>query len=295
MAMVSESEVRRVAVIGAGVMGSGIAQVAALAGLEVTMQDITEKALRTGLDRVRDHLEGGVTRGKLDAAARDAALGRISTTIKLADAAANADMVIEAVPEDLELKRLTFVDIAAAAPERALLASNTSSLPIGEIAGDLAGRERLVGMHFFNPVHIMKLVEIVRPEGASNEAVELARALAVRMGKQPIVVKDVPGFATSRLGVLLGLEAIRMVEEGVASPADIDRAMVLGYGHPMGPLELGDLVGLDVRLGIAEHLGRTIGPAFNPPELLRRMVAEGKLGQKRGQGFYKWDGGKKKE
>jgi 3-hydroxybutyryl-CoA dehydrogenase len=295
MAMVSESEVRRVAVIGAGVMGSGIAQVAALAGLDVVMQDITEKALRTGLDRVRDHLEGGVTRGKLDAAARDAALARITTTIKLADAAADADMVIEAVPEDLELKRLTFVDIAAAAPARALLASNTSSLPIGEIAGDLAGRERLVGMHFFNPVHIMKLVEIVRPEWASNEAVELARGLAARMGKQPIVVKDVPGFATSRLGVLLGLEAIRMVEEGVASPADIDRAMVLGYGHPMGPLELGDLVGLDVRLGIAEHLGRAIGPAFDPPELLRRMVAEGKLGQKRGQGFYRWEGGKKKE
>jgi 3-hydroxybutyryl-CoA dehydrogenase len=201
-------------------------------------------------------------------------------------------VVVEAVPESLELKRRIFAEIDAAAPARALLATNTSSLGVGAIAGATGRPERVVGMHFFNPVHLMKLVEIVRPDGATDDAVALARAIGARLGKEPIVVRDVPGFASSRLGVLLGLEAARMLEAGVATAADIDTAMRLGYGHPMGPLELGDLVGLDVRLAIALHLERELGPQFRPPELLKRLVAEGKLGKKTGAGFYRWRDGK---
>jgi len=196
--------------------------------------------------------------------------------------------VIEAVPEHLELKREIFATVDRAVGAHALLATNTSSLPIGEIAKAVRHPSRLVGMHFFNPVHVMKLVEVVRHRASDMAMVDLAVALAVTMGKTPIVVADSPGFASSRLGIVIGLEAMRMVEEGVASPADIDTAMKLGYGHPMGPLELTDLVGLDVRLGIAEYLATAIGPTFTPPEVLRDKVAAGKLGKKTGEGFYRW-------
>jgi 3-hydroxybutyryl-CoA dehydrogenase len=203
--------------------------------------------------------------------------------------------VIEAVPEHLDLKRETFATIDRAAPAHAMLATNTSSLPVSEIAEVVRSPSRFVGMHFFNPVHLMKLVEIVRHRGSDMAIVELAVALATKMGKTPIVVADSPGFASSRLGIVIGLEAMRMVEEGVASPADIDTAMKLGYGHPMGPLELTDLVGLDVRLGIADYLATAIGPNFTPPEVLRDKVAAGKLGKKTGEGFYRWSADGKRQ
>ena len=196
--------------------------------------------------------------------------------------------MIEAVPEDLERKRALFAELDGAAPG-AVLATNTSSLPVAAIAAAVADPSRVVGMHFFNPVHLMRLVEVVVHDRTGAATREAVLAAARRMGKEPIVVRDSPGFASSRLGVALGLEAIRMVEENVASPEDIDRAMTLGYNHPVGPLRLTDLVGLDVRLAIARHLHHALGDArFAPPALLERMVAEGKLGQKAGRGFYPW-------
>jgi 3-hydroxybutyryl-CoA dehydrogenase len=223
-----------------------------------------------------------------EAADRDAALARLTESDDVTAAVAGADCVIEAVPERMDLKREIFEAIDRAAPAHALLATNTSSLPIADIAAAVADPSRVVGMHFFNPVHVMKLVEVVRHPRASDAAVALAVALSEKLGKTPITVTDSPGFASSRLGLVIGLEAMRMVEQGVASPADIDTAMKLGYGHPMGPLELTDLVGLDVRLGIAEYLTGALGPAFTPPQVLRDKVAEGKLGKKTGEGFYRW-------
>jgi len=288
-AMISSVDrVRKIAVIGAGTMGHGIAHVAAVMGADVVLFDALAGAARTGVERIAKNLAKGVELGKVAAADRDAALARIATRDDLADACSGVDCVIEAVPERIELKREIFAAIDAAAPPDALFATNTSSLPIADIARAVRDGSRLVGMHFFNPVHVMKLVEVVRHAGASPAAVALAVALAEKMGKTPITVMDSPGFASSRLGIVLGLEAIRMVEQGVASPADIDTAMKLGYGHPMGPLELTDLVGLDVRLGIAEYLARALGASFTPPQLLVDKVGAGKLGKKSGEGFYKW-------
>jgi len=284
----SVDRVRKIAVIGAGTMGHGIAHVAAVMGADVVLFDALAGAARTGVERIAKNLAKGVELGKVAAADRDAALARIATRDDLADACSGVDCVIEAVPERIELKREIFAAIDAAAPPDALFATNTSSLPIADIARAVRDGSRLVGMHFFNPVHVMKLVEVVRHAGASPAAVALAVALAEKMGKTPITVMDSPGFASSRLGIVLGLEAIRMVEQGVASPADIDTAMKLGYGHPMGPLELTDLVGLDVRLGIAEYLARALGASFTPPQLLVDKVGAGKLGKKSGEGFYKW-------
>ena len=277
-----------IAVIGAGTMGHGIAHVAALMGAEVRLYDALAGAARAGVDKIAKNLAKGVELGKVSAADRDATLARISTCDQLAEACKDVDCVIEAIPELVELKRETFAVIDDAAPPHALLATNTSSLPIARIAEAVRDPSRLVGMHFFNPVHVMKLVEVVRHAKASDAAVALAVALAGKLGKTPITVTDSPGFASSRLGLVLGLEAIRMVEQGVASPADIDTAMKLGYGHPMGPLELTDLVGLDVRLGIAEYLAGALGPSFSPPQLLRDKVAAGTLGKKSGEGFYRW-------
>ncbi|WP_428263391.1 3-hydroxyacyl-CoA dehydrogenase family protein [Haliangium sp.] len=286
-------EVRAVAVLGAGTMGHGIAQVAAMAGWDAVLYDIDDGAVAAGRDRIAQNLDKGVARGKVTAEARDQTLGRLRLSTDVADAVSAADVVIEAAPERLDLKREIFTAVDRAAPAHALLASNTSSLSVAEIAAAVADPGRVVGMHFFNPVHIMKLIEVVAHDGSAPAAVELARAVGERMGKTPITVKDSPGFASSRLGLIIGLEAIRMLEQGVASAADIDTAMKLGYGYPMGPLELGDLVGLDVRLGISEYLSKELGARFEPPALLRQMVDEGKLGKKSGQGFYRWQDGKK--
>ncbi len=282
------SEIRSITVIGAGTMGHGIAHVAALAGATVHLFDAVAGAAAAGIDKVGKNLARGVELGKLSTADRDAALSRIRAFDELAAACAGADCVIEAVPERIDLKREIFRAVDQAAPAHALLATNTSSLPIAEIAASVRAPGRLVGMHFFNPVHVMKLVEVVRHASADPACVAAAVGLAERFGKTPITVSDAPGFASSRLGLVIGLEAMRMVEQGVASAADIDTAMKLGYGHPMGPLELTDLVGLDVRLGIAEYLTQAIGPAFTPPQTLRDKVAAGKLGKKSGEGYYRW-------
>jgi 3-hydroxybutyryl-CoA dehydrogenase len=287
-------EIRTVAVIGAGTMGHGIAHVAAQTGSRVHLYDAMRGAAQAGVAKIARNLDKGVELGKVAAADRDAALGRITAFDELTPACRHVDCVIEAVPEHLELKREIFASMDAIVPPHALLATNTSSLPVGDIATSVRDPSRVVGMHFFNPVHLMKLVEVVRHAGTSAAAVALAVGLAERLGKTPIVVADSPGFASSRLGLVLGLEAMRMVEQGVASAADIDTAMKLGYGHPMGPLELTDLVGLDVRLGIAVYLEDAVGPAFAPPEVLRRKVLDGKLGKKTGEGFYRWSSDGKK-
>ena len=281
--------VERVAVLGAGTMGHGIAQAAAQAGYPVTLRDLSEELLAKGLRAVESNLSKGVERGKVTAEERDRALSLIRPTTSLEEAA-DCDLFIEAVPERMELKRQTLREVERAARRPFLFATNTSSLSVTEIASAAAAPERVVGMHFFNPVHIMRLLEIVVGERTSPAAVQVAREVGRRMRKEPITVRDVPGFASSRLGVALGLEAMRMVEEGVADAKDIDTAMELGYNHPMGPLRLTDLVGLDVRLHIAEYLHGALGSErFRPPDILRRMVAEGKLGKKSGEGFYKWD------
>jgi 3-hydroxybutyryl-CoA dehydrogenase len=288
-------ELRTIAVIGAGTMGHGIAHVAAVMGARVHLYDAMKGAAHAGVAKITRNLDKGVELGKLQPAERDAALARIVPFDEITPACRGVDCVIEAVPEHLELKREIFGSADAIAPPHALLASNTSSLSIGDIATAVRDRSRVVGMHFFNPVHLMKLVEVVHHAGTSRAAVELTVALAEKLGKTPIIVADSPGFASSRLGLVLGLEAMRMVEQAVASAADIDTAMKLGYGHPMGPLELTDLVGLDVRLGIAEYLAGALGPAFSPPEILRAKVAAGKLGKKTGEGFYRWSRDGKKQ
>jgi 3-hydroxybutyryl-CoA dehydrogenase len=273
-------------VVGGGTMGSGIAHVLLAAGARVVLVESDDAALQRAIGLVRRSLDGAVQRGKL-AEPVDTVLERLTAGTDRA-LLAGASPVVEAVPEILDLKVGLLADLERVIDPDAVLASNTSSLSLAAIGAELTGPERLVGMHFFNPVPAQKLVEVVRAERTSPQALATARRVAERLGKQVVVVRDSPGFATSRLGLALGLEAIRMVEEGVASPEDIDTAMVLGYRHPMGPLRLGDLVGLDVRLGIAEYLATELGPRFEPPALLRQMVAEGRLGQKTGQGFYTW-------
>jgi 3-hydroxybutyryl-CoA dehydrogenase len=282
--------VGEVAVLGAGTMGAGIAYVAALAGCRVALFDVDEGQRQRGLQRIQAMLDKGVERGKVDAESRRVTLERLRAVSSLADAATGADLLIEAVPAHLELKTRVFAQLGDLAPAHAVLASNTSSLSISRIAAATTAPERVIGLHFFNPVPVMKLLEVVRGEHTSDGTLARSLAFARAIGKEPIVVTDTPGFASSRLGVVLGLEAMRMVEQEVASPEDIDRAMELGYNHPMGPLRLTDLVGLDVRLGIAEYLHRELGgEQYRPPEILRRMVAEGRLGRKSGQGFYRWD------
>ena len=279
----------KVAVIGAGTMGRGIAQVAAMAGHEVVLCDVDTAQLEHALAGIETTLDKGVRLGKVAESARDAALARLAGTGTMGEAVEGADLVIEAVPEVMSLKRRIFAEVEAAAPPGAILATNTSSLSVTEMAAGLAAPGRFVGLHFFNPVHIMALVEIVRGEHTNIRTLNHCFHFVQGLGKEPIPVADSPGFASSRLGIVLGLEAIRMVEAGVASPEAIDKAMVLGYRHPMGPLRLTDLVGLDVRLGIARYLHESLGSeAFRPPALLERMVAEGRLGKKSGRGFYDW-------
>jgi 3-hydroxybutyryl-CoA dehydrogenase len=270
-------------------MGHGIAQVAAAAGMEVWVHDIEEGLIRQGLEAVRANLDKGVEKGKVTPEQRAATLARVHAAPELDAAAAGSDLVVEAAPESLDLKRSLFERLDRVAPAGALLASNTSSLSIDAVASATRRPERVLGMHFFNPVHLMALVEVVQGERTSRDAVDRAVQAARRMGKDPIVVRDSPGFASSRLGLVLGLEAMRMLEQGVASAEAIDKAMTLGYRHPMGPLRLTDLVGLDVRLAIAEYLHAELGSeSFRPPEILRRLVAQGRLGKKSGRGFYEW-------
>ena len=276
-------------VVGAGTMGHGIAYVAALAGFEVCLTDSRAEVLPLALGRLNDLLAVAAKRGKLAEPDRIAAAARLHAEHQFAPAVAGADVVIEAVHEHLGVKQQLFAELERAAPGDALLATNTSSLSVADIAAAVQEPGRVVGMHFFNPVHAMKLVEVVTHARAAPAAVERAVAIARALGKEPIVVQDSPGFASSLLGLALGLEAMRMLERGVASAEDIDKAMELGYNHPMGPLKLTDLVGLDVRLAIAEYLHlRLQEPQFEPPQILRDKVAKGELGKKTGKGFYNW-------
>jgi len=279
-------KIQRVAVLGAGTMGNGVAQACASIGVDVVMRDVAEPALEKGLEAIEVSLARFVKKQRTSQAEADATRARIRTTTSLEEAVADTFLVVEAIPEIMELKLSTFLELDRLAPEHALLTTNTSSLSVTEIAGATSRPERVVGMHFFNPVPLMELLEVVRGMRSSDESIARATTFGERLGKQPIVVRDWPGFATSRLGIILGCEAIRMVEQGVASPADIDKAMELGYRHPMGPLKLTDLVGLDVRLSIMEHLFAELGEQFRPPALLRQMVRAGKLGRKSGEGFY---------
>ena len=270
-------------------MGHGIAQVAAMAGYQTRLTDASADALTHAMSRIASNLTGAVNRSKITQEDADTATARIVTAADLPAAVLDADLVIEAVAESLVVKENLFQQLDAVVADDAILATNTSSLSVTRIANATRRPARVVGMHFFNPVHIMKLVEVIAHAESDPAVIAAARDAAGRMGKTTILVRDAPGFASSRLGVVLGLEAMRMVEQGVASAADIDTAMELGYGHPMGPLRLTDLIGLDVRLDIAEYLHRELqDPKFEPPRILRDKVQRGELGKKTNRGFYEW-------
>ena len=270
-------------------MGHGIAQVAAGAGYKVLLRDVDRDSLARGIEGIERNLAKGIQLGRLTEADRDSTLQHIRGTTRLEEIA-NADLIVEAAPEQLALKQEILRELEKLSNNAFIFASNTSSLSITEIAKASERPQNVVGMHFFNPVHLMRLVEIVVGKATGDDTVEAVREVSRRLRKEPIIVRDVPGFASSRLGVALGLEAMRMLEQGVASAKDIDTAMELGYNHPMGPLKLTDHVGLDIRLNIAEYLYRELGSeTFRPPEVLRRKVKEGKLGKKTGEGFYDWN------
>ncbi|GAT72399.1 3-hydroxyacyl-CoA dehydrogenase [Microbacterium sp. HM58-2] len=282
----TEKAPERVGVLGGGRMGAGIAHAFLLAGSDVTVVERDQSSADAAAERIRESIRRSVER---DPALDETALRARLTTGTAVTAFGDRDLVIEAVPEDRDLKEQSLSRAEAAMPTHATLASNTSSISIDDLASTRLRPGRFLGLHFFNPVPASALVEIVHGDATEAAVTEAARGWVSALGKTPIVVRDSPGFASSRLGVMLGLEAIRMLEEGVASAADIDAAMTLGYRHPMGPLRTTDVVGLDVRLGIAEELARELGPRFEPPALLRRLVAEGKLGRKSGEGFYVWN------
>lgn len=276
----------RCAVVGGGRMGAGIAHAMLLAGCQVVLVEADEAAAPAARQRVVGAVEASAARGTLRTPVAEVlARLRVSSTT---DALGPVELVVEAVPEDLEIKAAVFRALEATVGAGAVLATNTSSLPVTELAARCDHPERVLGLHFFNPVAASLLVEVVVGAVTAPELVDRAAGWVLTLGKTPVVVRDSPGFASSRLGVVLGLEAIRMLEEGVASAEDIDAAMTLGYKHPVGPLRLTDLVGLDVRLGIARHLSATLGPRFEPPALLVDKVAAGHLGRKSGQGFHVW-------
>ncbi len=281
-------EVWSVAVLGAGTMGMGIAQLCATRGITTRLFDVQSAQLERADASIKKQLARAVEKGRMSEGDSKEVHGRITRTENLEEAVSDAELVIEAVPEQMDLKVELFRSVIASASENTLLGSNTSSLSLTELGKRLGQPERVVGLHFFNPPPVMPLLEIVRGLATSEASVERALAFARQLEKEPIVVNDYPGFASSRLGVALGAEAIRMLESGVASAVDIDRAMELGYRHPMGPLKLTDLVGLDVRLAILDHLHRELGEQFRPPALLRQMVRAGRTGKKAGIGFYRW-------
>jgi 3-hydroxybutyryl-CoA dehydrogenase len=280
-----------VAVVGAGTMGTGIAHVCAAAGHEVSVRDMEPNIVMDAIDTISSRLGTAVDRGELSQRAVDEALETLDGTTDLESAVTGADLVVEAIPEDVDDKREVFADVEEFVDEDAVIATNTSSLSVTSIAAALKHPERAVGLHFFNPPHKMALVEVVLADQTDEATAEFAEEFVAELDKTPIVVADTPGFASSRLGLALGVEAMRMVEAEVASVADVDKAMELGYDHPVGPLELSDRVGLDVRLDILEHLQAELGDRFEPPEILREKVADGHTGKKVGRGFYVWEGG----
>lgn len=278
--------IETIAVIGAGTMGRGIAYAAAVGGYRTILEDVSPEMLRQAQDWIRGALDEGVARGKLTSADAGAAFARIETAGSVEDACRAAQLTIEAVPEDMELKLEIFTLLDKFAPPGAIFATNTSSLSVTEMAAITFRPEKCVGMHFFNPVPKMKLLEIVRALETSEQTIADCREVGRRMGKQVVVVREAPGFITSRINALIGNEAFRMLEEGVASAEDIDTALKLGLNHPMGPFELVDLVGLDVRLSILEYLHKSLGERFRPAPLLVQYVKAGRLGRKAGRGVY---------
>jgi 3-hydroxybutyryl-CoA dehydrogenase len=279
-------DVKTIGVIGAGTMGRGIAYAAALGGYRTILEDVMPETLAKGTAWIQQSLEEGVTRGKVEAAARDAALVLIETSSSVENVCREADFLIEAVPEEMELKLELFTLFDKFAKPKAVLASNTSSLSVAEMAEMTYRPELCVGMHFFNPVPKMRLIEIVKASKTSDETIAICREVGRRMGKEVVVVKESPGFITTRVNALIGNEAFAMLEAGIASAEDIDKALKLGLNHPMGPFELVDLVGLDVRLSILEYLHSTLGEKYKPNPLIKKLVAEGRLGRKTGRGVY---------
>jgi 3-hydroxybutyryl-CoA dehydrogenase len=284
-----ESSISTIAVLGAGTMGRGIAHVAAAAGYATHLFDTDAGALQKAESAMHRNLAKGVELGKVDAAVAERARRGLHLDTDLAAAVRDADLVIEAIPEEMRLKIETFQAVARAAPATALFASNTSALSITEMAAGSGRPARFAGMHFFNPVHLMRLIELVRGLDTADETVAAMRAVAARMGKETVLVNEAPGFVTSRINVLIGNEAFRMLQEGVASAEDIDKALKLGLNHPMGPFEMADLVGLDVRLAILEFLHKTLGEAYRPNQILVQHVRAGRLGRKTGRGVYTYD------
>ncbi len=281
-------DVKTIAVIGAGTMGRGIAYAAALGGFKTVLEDVSRQVLEQGLAWIRQSFEEGVARGKVEASVRDRALSLIATASTVEEAIREADLIIEAVPEELEMKLELFTIFDKFAKTGAIFASNTSSLSITDFTDVTVSRDRCIGMHFFNPVPKMKLIELVKTPLTSDETVATCREVARCMGKEIVVVNEAPGFITTRINALIGNEAFNMLEAGIASAEDIDRALKLGLNHPMGPFELVDLVGLDVRLHILEYLHRMLGEKYRPNALLRQYVQEGRLGRKAGRGIYEY-------
>jgi 3-hydroxybutyryl-CoA dehydrogenase len=279
-------EVKTIAVIGAGTMGRGIAYASALGGFQTVLEDVSDSVVAKALAWIHEAFDEGVKRGKVEAAVRDAALARISTSHVVDESIRDAELIIEAVPEELEMKLELFTIFDKFAKPGAIFASNTSSLSISDFSDIVLHRERCIGMHFFNPVPKMRLVEIVRTPFTSDETVATCCAVAHRMHKETVVVNEAPGFITSRINALIGNEAFAMLEAGIASAHDIDKAVKLGLNHPMGPFEMVDLVGLDVRLKILEYLHSTLGEKYRPNALLKQYVQEGRLGCKCGRGVY---------
>lgn len=277
-----------IAVIGAGLMGRGIAYVSAVGGYQTILQDVSSQALDRALAQIRKDLDDAVARGKLSASAAPEAFARIVAEQEL-DAAARADFVIEAVPEDMDLKLRIFARLDEVCPPHVVLATNTSALSIAEIASAAGHPERILGMHFFNPVPKMKLVEIVRALETEDDAIQVTAGVAARMGKEFVIIKESPGFVTSRINAMIGNEAFLMLQEGLASARDIDKALKLGLNHPMGPFEMIDLVGLDTRLAVLQFLHRSLGEKYRPAPLLVQYVKAGRLGKKVGRGVYDYE------
>ena len=279
-------QVTTIAVIGAGTMGRGIAYAAALGGFQTILEDVSASVLVNAMNWIADAFEEGVKRTKVEPTVRDAAMARIRTSSSVEEATRRAELIIEAVPEEIEMKLQLFATFDKLAKPETILASNTSSLSISDFTQTVKAKGRCIGMHFFNPVPKMRLVEIVRMPETSDDTVTTCVAVAHRMHKETVIVNEAPGFITSRINALIGNEAFAMLEAGVASAPDIDKAIKLGLNHPMGPFEMVDLVGLDVRLNILEYLHQTLGEKYRPNALLRSYVEQGRLGRKTGRGVY---------